>query len=507
MRDKLARLMFVRVGSNLPPVRKVEDDARRVADLLEQAPLGGLIVFNGDCAETPHTLAELQRRSSRPLLVAADLERGIGQQLLGFPLFPHAMAFDQLGDEAEELVEEFALVTAMAMRRAGIHINFAPVADVHSEPRNPIIATRAFSGDPRRAAQLAAAFVRGTQAGGAFATAKHFPGHGNTEEDSHHVVPTVAATRDELDACELIPFRQCIAAGAPLVMSAHVRYPDLDPSGKPATLSKPILVDLLRGELEFDGVVVSDSLLMEGVAGQFDDEGALAVATILGGVDLLLDVANPISTLAALEQAVVEGRLPRRRVEQAFERVEALAQRMENEPAEQAPLEALRERTSVAIASAARRAVTVVVGQAGQVELSPRRGLLAVMIKPFDTAIDPPQQPLAAALADAFPNSEYREMSPQTPADQRTALLAEARGAEQLLVAFIVKPAAWHAFGLPSELRDWVTQAIAGREAVAACLGAAEGIQGYPASASVCTFSDVPASQQALVEVLCGQES
>src|SRR5690606_35336232 len=143
-------------------------------------------------------------------------------------------------------------------------MSFSPVADVNVDPRNPIIATRAFGNKPDRVADLVTAFVKGSAAGGILATAKHFPGHGNTHEDSHHALPTVDGSREELLACELVPFRAAIAAGVPLLMTAHVRFPALDPSGKPATLSQGILTDLLRNELHFQGAVVSDSLLMDG---------------------------------------------------------------------------------------------------------------------------------------------------------------------------------------------------------------------------------------------------
>ena len=291
LRDKLAQLMMVRIGSNLPPVRTVRQDAGRVEKLLDAEPLGGLVLFNGSYAESPAVIASLQRQSRYPLLVGSDLERGVGQQLQGMPLFPHAMAFGQGGDEALATTEQFARLTAAGMRHCGVHVNFAPVADVHSEPRNPIIATRAFADDPERAAEMAAAFVKGCRAGGVLATAKHFPGHGNTHEDSHDTVPAVAASRAELELCELVPFRAAIGEGVPIVMSAHVRYPGLDPSGRPATLSPVILIDVLRGELGFQGAVFSDSLLMDGVKSQAANEGELAVAALLAGIDVLLDIA------------------------------------------------------------------------------------------------------------------------------------------------------------------------------------------------------------------------
>src|SRR5262249_47302223 len=154
LRERLAQLMMVRIGSNMPPVRTVEEDEERVARLLAECPVGGLVMFNGSFAETPRTLERLQRLGRYPLLIPPDLERGAGQQPAGFPLFPHAMAFDALGAGAAEAVRRYGELTGAASRAAGVHIPFAPVADVNSDPRNPIIATRAFGADPHRVAEL-----------------------------------------------------------------------------------------------------------------------------------------------------------------------------------------------------------------------------------------------------------------------------------------------------------------------------------------------------------------
>ena len=299
----------------------MEEDAERIESLLGECAIGGLLLFNGRQDATAQTLAHLQCLSKYPLLVAADIERGVGQQLRGETLFPHAMAFSALGDDAEQHVHEFARLTGLAARTNGIHISFSPVADVNVDPRNPIIATRSFGSDPQRVSKLVSAYIAGCKAGGLLATAKHFPGHGNTHEDSHHALPTVKASREEMETCELTPFKAAITAEVPLIMTAHVRYPGLDPSGTPATLSKPILVDLLRGSLGFQGVVASDSLLMEGVKSQSQNPGELALKTLLAGVDLLLDVEDPLSTLAALESAVANGHLSIERVDEAYQRV------------------------------------------------------------------------------------------------------------------------------------------------------------------------------------------
>jgi beta-glucosidase-like glycosyl hydrolase len=504
LRERIAQLMFVRIGSNLPPVRTVEEDEARVSALLEDAPIGGLVLFNGSYANTPATLRRLQARSRFPLLISADLERGAGQQLRGYPLFPHAMAFAARGPRAAEAVYEFARLTGETARAAGVHINFAPVADVNSDPRNPIISTRAFADNPQRAAELAATFVRGCEASGLLATAKHFPGHGNTHEDSHHALPTVDASREEMIARELPPFRAALEAGAPLVMTAHVRYPWLDPSGSPATLSHPILTDLLRRELGFKGAVVSDSLLMEGVKVGCADEGKLAVKALNAGVDILLDVANPLETLGALEAAVRRSELSESRVDEALGHVMRLKNAVFCEQRERAPFSEAENRaqTESQALDVARRATVVMKNDGGLLPFSPERQTCAIFINPFPLPSNADPPPLGDLLRQRFRKLAYFELGAAPPRDELDSI-SRAAAVEQLLVAFVVKPAAWHQFGLPQKLRHWLQELVRQRPAVAACLGAPQGLEPLAdAKAHVCTFSDVPVSQQALVEKL-----
>lgn len=506
LRERLAQLLFVRIGSNLPPVRTVEEDEARVAALLDECPLGGLILFNGAHASTPATLARLQARSRTPLLVTADLERGAGQQLRGYPLFPHAMAFDALGAGAAAAVYEFARLTGETARAAGVHVTFGPVADVNSDPRNPIIATRAFSADSARAAELVAAFVRGAAAGGLLATAKHFPGHGNTHEDSHHALPTVEASPEEIARRELPPFEAAIAVDVPLVMTAHVRYPALDASGAAATLSRPILGDLLRGRLGFQGAVVSDSLLMEGVKVGCAGEGELAVKALNAGVDILLDLAEPLGTLAALERAVAAGELGAARVDEALSRVSRLKAAIFAAVEPAVPFDAAhnREQTAAMALDIARRA-TIVRNDEGLLPLRPELSTCAVLINPFPLPSNAEPPPLGAYLGERFLDLDYVELGAD-PSDAELAAVTERVGAaEQFLAAFVVKPAAWHRFGLPPRLREWVARLAASRPTVAACLGAPQGLDPVPAAAQICTFSDVPASQQALAERIVAQ--
>jgi beta-N-acetylhexosaminidase len=505
LRERLAQLIFVRIGSNLPPVRTVEEDEARIAALLDVVPLGGLVLFNGTHASTPGTLARLQERSRYPLLVSADFERGAGQQLRGYPLFPHAMAFDALGPGAGEAVFKFAELTGQTSRAAGVHITFGPVADVNSDPRNPIISTRAFATEPNRVAQLAAEFVRGCTAAGLLSTAKHFPGHGNTHEDSHHALPTVDASQDEIARRELPPFAAAIAADVPLVMTAHVRYPTLDPTGAAATLSRPILTDLLRDQLDFKGAVVSDSLLMEGVKIGCANEGELALKALNAGVDILLDVAEPLTTLDALEAAVHSGKLSEARVNEALARVTRLKAAVfaaaDNSPSfNESDNRAQTESLALDIA---RRATITPKNDGNLLPFDPVRSTCAILVNPFPLPSNAEPPPLGAYLKERFSNLSYYELGADPSDAQLEAIRQTAQAAEQLLAAFVVKPAAWHRFGLPPKLRDWLQQLASSQPTVAACLGAPQGLDPLAAAAThICTFSDVPVSQRALVEKL-----
>ncbi|MGI9177070.1 MAG: glycoside hydrolase family 3 N-terminal domain-containing protein [Pirellulales bacterium] len=502
LRERLAQLMVIRIGSDIPPVRTADEDAERVKRLLAECPVGGLLLFNGRHATTPAVLAGLQATSRVPLLVMADVERGYGQQLRPWPLMPHAMAFERLGRGAAEAVREFGELTAVSARRAGVHVINAPVADVHSDPANPIIATRAFSSDPARAGNLAAAFVAGCAAGGGLAVAKHFPGHGDTREDSHHSLPAVLASADVLQLRELVPFRATMAAGVPLIMTAHVRYPALDPSGAPATLSAAMLEGLLRCDLGFEGAVVSDSLLMAGVRGLAASEGELCLRGLLAGVDLLLDVEHPAAAVAVLEAAVRAGDLPLARVDEAAARMLGLKQRVFapacgsesrfascDEPALRSATQALADRVAAAAVE--------VHDPRGLLPFDSSRSLVAVLVNPYRSHIDAQIPPLAASLQQSFSHCEFVEMRGNESAEAWRSLTHRCLAAEQVLVAVVVKPAAWHRFGLATEVDAWLRDLATQRLVTLASLGC--GLSGdHPAAARITALSDVPASQEAV---------
>lgn len=299
------------------------DDAtgfRHEDDLIASAiriGVGGFIIFGGTAEAVRELTGRLVRDAGRHLLIASDLERGAGQQFDGLTQLPPPRALAAL--DQLEVTRWAGAMTAREARAIGVNWVFAPVADLDLLPSNPIVQTRAFAADPEVASRHVAAWIEGCQGLGALACAKHYPGHGRTSADSHITLPMVDASPGEL-AVDRLPFRAAIAAGVASMMTAHVGYPALDPSGLPATLSKPIL-DGLRTD-GFDGLVVTDALIMEGAhIGRTEAEAA--VNALAAGADILLYPSDTATVAGALTEAMADGRLPEARVAEALRRYDA----------------------------------------------------------------------------------------------------------------------------------------------------------------------------------------
>jgi beta-glucosidase-like glycosyl hydrolase/CubicO group peptidase (beta-lactamase class C family) len=261
----------------------------------------------------------LQRHAKFPLLVAADFERGTSMRVEGGSSFPHAMAVAAAGRPEDAYT--MGKITALEGKAVGVPWIFAPDADVNSNPENPIINTRSFGEDPARVSEFVAAFVRGVEENGGLATAKHFPGHGDTSTDSHLDLPAVTSDRAHLDRVELAPFRAAIAAGVSTIMTGHLSVPALElDANVPATMSPKIMTGLLRGQMGFDGLVVTDALDMGGVTVRYPP-GEVAVRSILAGADVLLVPPVLDAALQAVHEAVASGRIPMSRLDEAVTRV------------------------------------------------------------------------------------------------------------------------------------------------------------------------------------------
>ena len=286
--------------------------------------LGGVILSLGSTAQAADLVDELQAaalesRSGLPLMVAGDFEQGLAFRLYDATDLGPAMLLGATG--SRRLARDAGTVTAREGRALGFRWNFAPVLDVSINPRNPIINVRSFGEDPGRVAALGQSFVDGLQAGGMLACGKHFPGHGDVETDSHLALATVPGNRARLDRVELRPFRAVVRTGIASIMTGHLAVPGLgEKPGVPATLSPRILTGLLREQLQFDGLVVTDALDMGGVKNAFPPE-EVAVRALSAGADVLLMPPDPAAVRAAVVAAVQSGRLPKERLDDAVRRI------------------------------------------------------------------------------------------------------------------------------------------------------------------------------------------
>jgi beta-N-acetylhexosaminidase len=314
-RQKIAQLVVPWLGGNY---QALDDSAFQIATRwVDSLEVGGIIISVGSPYDIAAKLNTLQRRSKLPLLVSADLEWGAGMRVTGATAFPHIMAAGATGDERDAYT--IGRVAALEGRAVGIHVNFAPDADVNNNPLNPIINIRSFGEDPHAVARLVRASVRGLQDHGMLATLKHFPGHGDTDADSHLGLPTIRADYPRLDSVELVPFRAGIDAGAQVVMSAHIAFPAFT-GDLPATLSAAMLTGLLRDSLKFHGLVVTDALQMGAIVSKYG-AGEAAVRAFEAGSDLLLMPADPDSAIVSMLGALQAGRITTARLDASVRRV------------------------------------------------------------------------------------------------------------------------------------------------------------------------------------------
>ena len=310
-----ARAQFLNNDSDTFAQLRDTMDKYHVGGFAMTVPVDGPFLIKSEPYEAAMLLNHLQAESKLPLLFAADFERGLTMRLNGPTIFPHAMAFGAAGKP--EYAEAFGRITANEARAIGIHWNFFPVADVNSNPVNPVINTRSFGENPQQVGTLVAAYIKGAHEGGMLTTAKHFPGHGDTASDSHLGVARVNGDMAHLNSIELPPFEKAISAGVDSIMVAHVTVPALEPDpNRVATTSTRVVTDLLKNQLKFEGIVTTDALDMAGLTRLYAaDVGRAAVEAFKAGNDLLLIPADLEASYRAMLKAVESGEIPQTRLD------------------------------------------------------------------------------------------------------------------------------------------------------------------------------------------------
>lgn len=335
LHDRIAQLIVVRGYGDYPAADS--PDYKRFLRWIEKDHVGGFIVaghiisgnvISARAFEMAAFVNHVQKLAHTPLLVASDFERGASMRVAETAEFPYMMAFGAAHDV--NATKQLGLQTALEARSLGVNWVFAPDADVNNNPDNPIINVRSFGADPQAVAANVAAFIDGAHSDPqhyVLVSPKHFPGHGDTAQDSHLQLASVNASKERIESVELVPFRAAIEHGADSVMTAHLEIPAFEPQPLPATLSRNVLTGLLRQELGFKGIVVTDALEMQAISTNFG-EGEAAVRAIEAGADVLLMPIDPEPCIAAIEAAVKQGRLTRARIDASVARVMAAKQKV-----------------------------------------------------------------------------------------------------------------------------------------------------------------------------------
>ncbi len=477
LREKAGQLVVPWITGGYLSTRGARYDS--LANLVD-AGIGGVNVSIGLPHEFAARVNALQRRADVPLLVGSDFESGgPGMRLNGvYALpsllsqgggteFPSTMAFGAIGEE--RMARTYGRVTGREARAVGVHINFAPVVDVNSDPGNPVINTRSFGESPEQVARLAEAYIRGARQAGVLTAAKHFPGHGDTDSDSHLDLPVVTADRARLDSVELPPFRRAVEAGVDAVMTAHIGVPALTGTDSvPATFSPAVLRDLLREEMGFGGLVVTDALTMGALVREFG-VGTASVRALAGGADVLLDPPEPLVAIDSVVAAVRDGRIPRSRLDSAVRRVLVAKAKAGLHRGRIVRLDSVsgvvgRERHRAAADTAAGRALTLVRDRGGALPLDTARyrsALSVALARPrhlaagrtFDTRLD---RRLSGSVASA-------RVTPRTASSVYDSLRDRARHAPLVFLSVYLPPRAGAgSVALPDRYRAFARRIIDG---------------------------------------------
>jgi len=315
-REKIAQLIIEAIDSRESP----ELRARQEQWISEG--LGGLIVMDDKLCDNIQMINELQSLARIPMIVSIDGEWGAAMRFYEYAAFPRAMQLGALDDEV--LVEQAGRAIGEELRQIKIFANYAPVIDINNNPKNPVINTRSFGEDRERVSRLGAAYMRGMQGAGVWGSAKHFPGHGDTDVDSHKGLPVLTFGRSRLDSLELYPYRRLIDEGVAMIMVGHLSIPALDSTGTPASISKPIVTGLLRGEMGYKGIIITDALGMKGVA---EGNANAALLAYKAGADILLMPQDTRQTIDELDAAFRSGELDEADLDTRVRRVLGLKQR------------------------------------------------------------------------------------------------------------------------------------------------------------------------------------
>ena len=487
-RQRVAQLVTVWV---LGDYTNAEDPGfLQVRQWVVEDEVGGLLMSLGSPIEVAAKVNYLQSLAKVPLIVSSDVEPGLGRLEGGVfapnlmrggsaTVLPSAMAIAATG--REENAEEAGRITGAESRAIGIHLAFAPDADVNNNPSNPVINVRSFGEDPQAVARMTTAFVRGMQAEGTAATIKHFPGHGDTDTDSHNALPVVRSDRERLNAVELVPFRAAIGAGTTAVMSAHIALPAVEGDSTPATLAPSVMTGLLQESLGFKGLVVTDALTMQGVGKGYSDDRAV-VLSLVAGADMLDKPADPRKAIDAVMAAIARGELTQARIDSSARKILELKARTTAASHPIVNLDTLRQVVASpahvqAAQRMAREAITLVRDSAN---LVPLRGRTAVISYGSDVELMAGRT-LASELQAALPGTRVVRLQPRTGKAELDSLTQSLAGFERVVITTAVRTYEGEGrFAIPPHIGAWIDSLATKRNVVVVAGGNPYVIRQFP---------------------------
>ncbi len=496
---------------------------QRIREMVEDIGVGGVIVSVGSPTEVAVKLNKLQEEAQVPLLVAADLERGAGFRfdgavflpgpidLGGATEFPSLMAVGATGDD--ELAEEMGRVTGLEARALGIHVPFAPVLDVNNNPENPIINIRSFGEDPGVVARLGSAFFQGVQEAGGIATGKHFPGHGDTETDSHLELPIINVDRERLDSVELAPFQAAIDGGIGGIMTAHLYLPALTGESRvPTTLSHEVLTGLLREDMGFDGLIFTDAMDMYAIDRGYRRQEA-AVRALEAGADVILMPPNPEAARDGLVTAVEEGRVSEDRLDASVLRL--LRAKEDMGLAADRSVQVDRVASQVGIPEheevaqeVADRSITLLRNERNLLPLLGTRTARVMSVTYRGSTDLMAGRVFNARLRSRYPRMAVAELNRDSPADSYDGLLERARTSDLVVVSLFVTIVSYSgSVAIPEETSEFI-QALAQEEIphVVVSFGNPYLLSEFPdAQSYLLGWSGAEVSQRAAAKALFGE--
>jgi beta-N-acetylhexosaminidase len=493
---------------------------RRLTQYIQQEKVGGFTISVGSPIEVAAKLNALQSMSKIPLLFGADLEAGAGFRarggyfvpnaidLGGAIVFPPEMAIGATRDTT--LAYEQGRLTALEGRALGIHIAYAPVLDVNNNPDNPVINTRSYGEDPQLAARMGVAFIHGLQDHGMIATGKHFPGHGDTGVNSHLALPIVTVSRSRLDTVELVPFRAAVNGGVGAIMSFHGAMPALDSSGVPGTLSSKVLTGLLRGEMGFRGIIISDAMDMRGVLDQFGAAESVKRA-IAAGIDVLIQPLDVPQTIDAVVAGVAEGRYTEARLDSSVRRVLETKRKLGLAQSKLVDLSALRflvgDSSNAQIARrVAEKSITLVKDSLRQIPLAVT-GAKVLSITVARRADLPAGNAFNAELRTGLPNLRTEFVGTEDATLNYPRLIAAADSTDVTIVSSYVGQS-WDALtaSAPQAFTDFVQTLVRrGRKPIVVAFGNPYLLQQLPwVGTYLVAWGGFPVSQTAAARALLG---